>query len=125
MVLPLIPKPQGGHRPALLEAGLIRLWERLGRPQVHSFLEATGRQCWASAQGRAIENSVWLHACSAEATAVDGGASAGVSTDGRTCGAQSNLELECRMRKHDVPSVHVKVLTNVCRYPRVVKFVNV
>ena len=45
LVFPLIPKPKGGMRAILAASGLVRVWERLRRPQADGFLESSEAMC--------------------------------------------------------------------------------
>ena len=58
MRFPLLEKPKGGYRPILLCASLVRLWQRLRRPQVLEATKGMDRSYWAFGQGMFAERTV-------------------------------------------------------------------
>ena len=69
LLLPLLSKPKGGYRTILVQAGLVRLLERLWRRELEDFFDEVDRGYWAFGAGMSAEGLAWLNAAEAEFTA--------------------------------------------------------
>jgi hypothetical protein len=65
LLLPLLAKPKGGYRTILVQAGLVRLWERLRRRELNGFFDEVDRDYWAFGAGTSAEDTVWLNTAEA------------------------------------------------------------
>ena len=66
LLMPLLSKPAGGYRPILMQAGLMRLWEKLRINKLEEFMEETARPYWVIAKGRSCEDVIWGQAVASE-----------------------------------------------------------
>ena len=80
--LPFIRKPKKGKRAILVEAGVVRGWEKLRQPEAEDFLSSSERDYWACGVGRSPEDVVWAQAVRSEAAAEQGEVSAAIFWDG-------------------------------------------
>ena len=76
-----IPKADGGRRPIGLLAGLVRTWERIGKPIVAAWRCTVERSYNWAAKGRSPQAAVWKQALHAEAAAARGLQSAATLVD--------------------------------------------
>ena len=66
-IVALIPKPTGGTRPIGLLPALVRVWERIRKPDVAIWRRSVERPYNWAAKGRSPEDAVWRQALKAEA----------------------------------------------------------
>ena len=77
----LIPKPDGGRRPVGVLPTIVRVWERVRKPIVQTWLEDNARSYDWATRGRSSEGAVWHLSILDEAAAANGLASGSTFMD--------------------------------------------
>ena len=72
ILVPLIPKADGGRRPIGLLAALVRVWERIRKPVVATWRRTVERPYNWAAKGRSPQAAAWHHSLRAEAAVARG-----------------------------------------------------
>eukprot|EP00959_Pyramimonas_sp_CCMP1952_P296477 6202211-Pyramimonas_sp.AAC.1 len=122
MLLPLLEKAKGGLRPTLLLAAPVRIWERLGRPEVDGFLVRAHRAHWSFGEGQSSEAAVWQQIMLAEEAQSQGKVAAGFIWDGTKYDESFWLSwLRVRAEYWGIPRVLAKTLYNIWRSPRILR----
>ena len=67
ILVPLIPKADGGRRPIGLLAAIVRVWERIRKPVVATWRKSVERPYNWAAKGRSPQAAAWHHSLRAEA----------------------------------------------------------
>jgi hypothetical protein len=67
MLIALLEKVAGGHRPIALLTSFFRMWARCRQPMAAEWESANDREYWAASRGRSAADAVWRAAADAEA----------------------------------------------------------
>ena len=100
----------------------MRIWERLRRPKLRAFFDATRRPFFAFQKGQSCVDVVWRQAVRADTLVVHGDYVAALACDGEKFYEHFDLEvLRARALAWGIPGPFVKLTYNVWRGPRVIK----
>ncbi len=81
VTMPLISKPQGGHRAIGMIAALLRVWARARRPLAEKWEENHRRGYWSADRGNSPLDTIWRQEARQEAAAASGRQAAALLND--------------------------------------------
>eukprot|EP00959_Pyramimonas_sp_CCMP1952_P358197 7500191-Pyramimonas_sp.AAC.1 len=68
IIMPMLPKPQGGHRLIISYASAYRVWQRMRICEYDMLMKVLGRKYWGAGKGRSPIDSAWTLAARTEAS---------------------------------------------------------
>ena len=122
IVMPMLAKPETGHRLIILYAGMYRVWQRLRRPDIKSLHRNLQRPYWGAVAGRSALDLSWAQAARSEAATLDNQISVLLLMDFSKFYEGIPLELlRDRLLACGMPTAIVKLLFNTWQSPRIIR----